>query len=563
MKIKSLKTQYHTFGFSYPYNPDIVEYCRGLKIALGGDTINFDTTHKAWVFSDPVIAAMIMQRYPDCTVDKATLGLLEAATTAMSKEAAKTQGLAEIKTATDSDIVIPGLKGTPYPFQKVGIEFLVKSGGRAILADAMGTGKTIQTIGAILCLHPKRTLVVCPATMKFVWSAEVKKWSGLSAVVIDSDTIISAIDQNTDVWIVNYDLLKRHFNKLIEVNFEMMVLDEVHYCKNILAQRSRIVKVLASKIKQIIMLTGTPMLNRPIELFNPLSILDPKIFNNYYSFANKYCGAHRTKFGIDVSGATNSEELKQKLDKYMLRRRKEDVLKDLPEKVRVDIPVELEGVGAKLYSKAYHNFAQFLRENKEKTDPEIKKALQAEKLVRLNFLRELSAHGKLDDAEELINNIIASGEKVVVFASFVKPLKELAERFGAVAVMITGETDNKDRFEIVKKFQEDESIKVFLGGYKSAGQGITLTAASSVVFLDFPWSPGDGWQAEDRIHRIGSKYSSVTIFQMMAKGTIDDMMKKMLAKKSEIIGGVVGEQNDMTSFQMMMEDFEKEVLNVV
>lgn len=561
MNIKTLHTQYHNFAFSYNYDTAVVEYCRELKERWGNDSFNYDTTHKEWVFSEPIIAATIMQRYPDCVVGKETLTALEEAMLAKSKEIATNQKLTEIKQSEDSSIEIPGLKGTPYPFQKVGMEFLVKSGGRALLCDDPGLGKTLQTIGAILCLRPTKSLIICPATMKYTWEMEVKKWSGLSVVVIKSDTIISKIPADTDVFVVNYDLLKKHLGELIKIPFEFLGLDESHYIKTANTIRSRAVRILANRTKYVVMLTGTPVLNRPVELFNPLNILDPKKWNNYYSFVNKYCGAHRTRFGMDVSGATNSAELKVKLDKYMLRRRKEEVLKDLPEKIRVEVPVNLDEIVGKTYNKAYHSFAKYLRENKDKNDTEIKKALQAEKLVRLNHLRELSAIGKAKDAVELINNIIAGGEKVVVFASFIAPLRQLSDAFGEAAVMITGETDNEERFEIVKRFQEDPNIKVFLGGFKSAGVGITLTAASNVLFLDYPWTPADAKQAEDRAHRIGSMHDSITIYQMKAFGTIDDLMAKMLAKKRSVVEGLIGEGDDQSSMSMVLEDITNQMEN--
>lgn len=564
MEIKLIDNQYHSLGFFYPYHPDTVEFCRMLKTSWGWQAFSYDAAYKAWAFSDPKILGAIVAKYPQVVVGEEVKKFMATMENETLDEWMKNNGLDEAKSADDVNIEIPGLKGGAealMPFQRVGVDFLVKSGARAILADEPGLGKTVQSIGAILVLQPTRSLIICPATMKYVWENEIKKWSDLSCIVIDSKTVISEIPLDTKVWIVNYDLLKRHLPELIKVSFDFLGLDESHYIKTPNTQRSRYIRLLARAIKYVVMLSGTPVLNRPVEIFNPLNVLDPKVWNDWHRFTERYCGAKRTRFGLDVSGATNTEELKGKLDKYMLRRRKEDVLKDLPDKVRVEIPVELNGVPASEYSKAFHSFAKFLREDKGKSDIEIRKSLMAEKLVRINSLREISANGKLKDAIELIENITEGGEKIVVFASFVAPLKKLAEHFGDRSVLLTGSTENEERFEIVKRFQEDPNVKVFLGGIKSAGVGITLTAASNVLFLDYSWTPADHKQAEDRAHRIGSTHDSITIYQMRAKGTIDDIMFKMLAKKRDVVESLVGEGDDQSSMSMVLEEITNQIID--
>ena len=563
MEIKLVNTQYHSYGFFYPYNMEVVEFCRGLKNAWGWQEFSFDALNKAWVFSNPNIITAITQKYPKCIVSQEAQDWAAQAHLVDEEWKSYVKELEDTKSAKDSGIEIEKIKGELYPFQKVGVEFMTKTaerGGhiRVLLADDPGLGKTAQSIATILSKGFEHTLVVCPATMKYTWEAEVHKWSELSAVVIGPATKVSEIDPSTNVWIVNYDLLKRHLTELVKCSFDLMILDEAHYIKTPNTIRSRAIRVLAKGILDIIMLTGTPVLNRPVEIYNPLNILDPKEWNNYYRFVDKYCGAHHTRFGLDVSGATNVETLKAKLDRYMIRRRKEDVLSDLPEKIRVEIPVDLNGSAAKTYYRAYHNFAKFLRENKGKNDDQVIRALQAEKLVRINALREIAAEGKLDDAKELITNIVNSGQKIIVFASFVAPLQKLAMYFGDEAVLLTGDTPNQARFDMVREFQENPKIKIFLGGIKSAGVGITLTEASNVLFLDYSWTPADHKQAEDRAHRIGSKHDSITIYQMRAKGTMDDIMYKMLAKKRDIVESIVGEGDDQSAMSMVLEEITKE-----
>lgn len=560
MEINILNSTYHSLAFTYPYDPKVVEFCRMLKGSWGFQQFSFENAHKAWVFSDPRILSAIVTKFPECKVSDEVKKFLDKTATEKLEEEGRLHELTDLKESDDSNIKIPGMKGELYPYQRVGVDFLVKSGARAILADDPGLGKTLQTIGAILVLRPERSLIICPATMKYTWESEVKKWSDLSAVVIDSKTVISEIDLNTKVWIVNYDLLKRHLPELVKIEFGFLGLDEAHYIKTSNTQRSRAIRILARQTPHVVMLTGTPVLNRPVEIFNPLSILDPKTWNNWHRFTDRYCAARYTRFGRDVSGASNVEELKNKLDKYILRRRKEDVLKDLPEKVRVEVPVDLRGDSSVAYRKAFNNFGKFLRENKGKNDTEIIRALQAEKLVRINTLREIATHSKIDDAAELIENIVQSGQKIIVFSSFVEPLRQLSYRFAEQCVILTGETSNEDRFKVVKQFQEDPETKIFLGGIKSAGVGITLTEASNVLFLDYSWTPADHKQAEDRAHRIGSTHDSITIYQMRARGTIDDIMFKMLEKKRGVVESIIGEGDDQGSMSMVLEEITNQIL---
>ena len=555
MKIITLSTDYHSLGFTYSYDPIVVEFCRMLKNSWGFQQFNFDSTNKAWVFSSPTICEAIVAKFPQVEVSAQARAYLDKTAIELLEEQGRMNELQNLKEAKDSSIEIPGFKGTLYPYQKVGVEFIVKSGGRCILGDDPGLGKTAMTIASILTLKPGKVLIVCPATLKYTWKSEVEKWSDLTCAVLDGKSDLSKI-MDTDVIVVNYDLLKKFYSGLSKIPFGFMGLDESHLLKSGTTIRTKCVRALAKNIPYVVMLSATQVLNRPVELFSPLNILDPKTWNDWHAFTIRYCGARRTRFGLDVSGATNIEELQRRLSRQFMRRKKEEVLPDLPAKVRVEVPVDLDAKSQEDYSKAFNNFMRFLRENRGKTDPEIMRVMQAEKLVRLNTLREVAVLGKVSPAIEIIENIISSGAKINVFSSFNAPLKELSTYFGSKAVMITGETSNEDRFEIVKKFQNDPEVQVFLGGFMSAGVGITLTAASNVLFLDRAWTPSAMVQAEDRAHRIGSTFESITIYSMHANGTVDEQMKKMLTKKIEVIEGLTGEWNDMTYVQMVMSEIE-------
>jgi len=565
MKIEILNTKYHQFGFTYDYNADVLKFCRLLKDSWGWQNFSFDPGHKAWVFSDPRIIEAVYERFPEAVISPEVRELVKDLITLEQEKSRTAQFIEELKHATESDIVISGLKKELYPFQKVGVEFLVRSKGRAILGDDPGLGKSAQTIGYIQVAEPKRTLIISPATMKFSWEAEIAKWSELSTQVIESDTHIASISPDTRVWIINYDIVTKHLEELLKVKFELLVLDEAHYIKSPTAKRSKSVRKLAKGIDRVVMLTGTPILNRPIELYNLLSTLNEKEWGSYFRFASRYAAAHRTRFGLDVSGSSNMEELKTRMAPYFLRRTKEEVLAELPPKVHTLIPIELTGEYRRMYDKAENEFARFLRENKGKREKEVRQALQAEKLTRMNALREIASSAVVSDALEIINNVVASGEKILVFSSFNFPVEVLQSKLGHQAVILTGKTPNEERFDLVKTFQNDPTVQVFLGGIKSAGVGITLTAASHVLFLDYSWTPADHKQAEDRAHRadeLTKTHESINIYQLHAMDTIHDLLKKMLDKKKKTVDSVIGgfDDDDQSAMNMVLAEMEARAL---
>lgn len=411
----------------------------------------------------------------------------------------------------------------------------------------MGLGKSLQAIAYIKHKELRRTLVVAPASVKYSWEKELKKWTNLSYVLIDSQTDLNKIDASVEVWIINYELLKKNINTLTKVHFDCLIGDEAQYCKNLTAQRTKAFRLIARNILSVILLTGTPLLSRPVELYTLLNIIDPLTWNNYYEYVRRYCNAHQTRYGLDVSGVSNIEELSTRIQRYYIRRKKSDVLTDLPEKIHIPFPVQLEKQKAQEYDKAEENFAEYLIEHSGKQPAEVAKTLQAEKLARLNVLRQLCSQGKLPAAYELIDSILESREKILIFSSFVAPLEELHTHYGDKAVILTGKTEMGERGKIVERFQTDSDVKILLGGFKSAGVGLTLTAATAVIALDLPWNPADMQQAIDRAHRIGQT-GSVSVYYITARGTIDDKLQEILDRKQKIFDKLIdGTTDDNTN----------------
>ena len=333
-------------------------------------------------------------------------------------------------------------------------------------------------------------------------------------------------------------------------------------CKSIKAIRTKAFRAISRNIHSVVLLSGTPLLSRPSELFSLLNIIDPKTWNNWYDFARKYCNMRQTRWGVDTSGASNTEELHARIKRYFIRREKSEVLKELPPKNFIDVPIELTGDSLTEYSEAAKDLAFYLRRYVGKQPPEIAKALAAEKLTQLNVLRQLCALGKIDTAIELIENIVDSGEKVLVFSSFVEPLARLQAHFGSKSVLLTGQTPVADRQGIVESFQGDKNVQVFLGGYKSAGIGLTLTAASNFLGLDYPWNPADLSQSIDRLHRPGQKAESVNVYQITAKDTIDEDMKETLDRKQNIFDQVIdGKVEDKVASETMEKAVDRVLKN--
>ena len=540
MKIVKNNNGIFSYGLESQFTPELLVFCQRIRNSVGAKEFNWEKDSKLWGFNKIEIVEMIKNRFPSVELDPGILLRYEMYQTELELDVMKVAQAEVIKNATDSNIEIKNVKGELYPYQKVGVEFFINNRGRAILADTMGLGKTLQSLAYVAHTGHSKTLVVCPASMKYTWEAEAIKWTKLKPFVITTKDVLDIDSYNKhDVFVINYDILKKNFKALSALRFDCMVCDEFHYIKNRTAQRTKAIMALATKIPHILLLSGTPMLSRPIELYTGLKIMDPFTWGDYRGYSIRYCDGHQGYWGWDEKGASNIPELKSRISRYFLRRLKTEVLKDLPPKQHTDIAVDLSPEKQREYNLAVDSFRLYLKQIKKASDKKILKALQAEKLVKLQELRKITTDGKTASAIQTIQDIIDSGQKVVVFSVYNEPLEVMLKKFGKKAVTITGKTDTKERGNIVKKFQEDDSVQVFLGGTKSAGVGITLTSATNVLFLDYSWVPADHEQAEDRIHRIGQMADVVNIYQLYSKGTIDDYMRQLLSGKKKIFNQLI------------------------
>jgi len=345
---------------------------------------------------------------------------------------------------------------------------------------------------------------------------------------------------------------------LNQKGIKILVLDEVHYIKNYKAKRTQAVQQVKSE--KIIALSGTPLLNRPIELWTTLHLVAPKIFKDFWYFAKRYCNAHQTRYGWDMNGASNLEELAMKLrTTIMLRREKKDVLMELPDKIRTVIPLKLQlsveiikiENEIKNILKQLEEMTARINELKQKIkageveEKELKdeiekirlRRMESQKVAfeRIEKYRQEIAKAKLPFIVEFIRDIITqNGDSLVVFCHHQEIYDALLKEFGDIAVGIVGGMDARERQEAVEKFQNDKNIKIFVGSIHAAGEGITLTRASKVVFAEYDWTPAKMIQAEDRVHRIGQK-EIVNSYWFSVINSIDEMFIGKLIQKMNII----------------------------
>ena len=426
------------------------------------------------------------------------------------------------------------MKKELYPFQREGVAFIEAKKGRVLIADEMGLGKSLQAI-TYLQLHPelRPAIIICPSSLKLNWLKEWRDSTGDTCPEVLSGR--TPYKTSGDVLIINYDILSGWVDHLKTIHPKIIIFDEAHYTKERSAKRTQAAKELCKNVPHVIALTGTPVVNRPIEMFNTLQILEPTRWSSFWKFAKKYCGAYQSRWGWVYNGSSNTNELHQLLTQtVMIRRRKAEVLKQLPAKTRTVIPLEI--TNRKEYDMAEDDFLSWLSgKDKEKAI----RAAYAEAMVKMEMLKQLTAHGKMEQCIDWVNDMIESGQKLVLFCTHRVVVDTLMNKFKDIAVKVDGSVTGEDRAKAVEKFQTDSSCMLFIGNIKAAGVGITLTAASNVAFLEYPWSPGDLVQAEDRIHRIGQEAESVNVWYLIAVNTIEDSIIKLLDKKRKVIDSVV------------------------
>lgn len=413
------------------------------------------------------------------------------------------------------------------PYQRTGTAFL-KSKQHALLADEMGLGKTIQAIAAINEVDAKKVLIVCPAGLKLNWQNELKIWLAKELKIYVVAKRSAVIPKDADIIIVNYDIISHSniFYQLRDRTYCVVICDEAHYLKSIGTARTKAMlnsKGLIRQGKYKWLLTGTPVLNRPMELFAILRVLANDLitpYNTWARYAYKFCGAFHDEWGFNTRGASNLEELNRRLKPFMLRRLKKDVLQDLPDKVFQTIPLEVKG-------KLVHWVDM---EKNQPQDVIDRYKLNAE-LGSMAEIRQGLALAKLEQCYEHIDEALRCQEKIVVFAHHRSVMDALLLRYRPyMPVCVRGGMTSGQKQDAVDAFTNNPRCRIFFGNIQAAGVGLNLQIASHVIFIEYSWVPGEIQQAVDRCHRIGQKNTVVAQF-LIVKDTLDEVMMGSVINK--------------------------------
>lgn len=452
------------------------------------------------------------------------------------------------------ELTIPLKMGEMRDYQKKGVARGLQL-KKYINGDMPGLGKTLQSIAtleaaAIMGEDVFPALVICPSALKINWMREFEQWTGRKAIVLNDKIKTSWHVYNeigeADVFVVNYESMRKYFVKKypkdlktaadIEMDpridrFKSVIIDEIHKLKNTSSQRSKIALRMTRGKTYIIGLTGTPVVNKPSDLIAQLAIIAKiKRFGGVDGFKARYCEGG--------SGASNLKELNFLLNKNcFFRREKHEVLKDLPAKMRQTIFCTLDSKTQEEYTKAENNFRSFLVSN-DFTDKEIAKKLRSEVIVKITMLLQLSAKGKIEAAKEYIDEILDSGQKIVVFCRHRIVVDMLCELYPQ-AVRVTGSENEVQKQNSVDSFQKSDKTNIIIGSHRAAGVGLTLTASSEVLFLELPWTFADLEQCEDRCHRMGQP-ESVRCTSLLGENTIDNWLYELIMEKKKIADAVTG-----------------------
>lgn len=519
---------------------------------------------KKWWTDEPTKAAQLAE-HAEPTLRARLLAAHEKKAAAVAASAAS---------APTAPIDVPCPTGLAYlPYQIAGIAAMITRPA-TLLADEMGLGKTVQVLGVINADPDVRTvLVVCPATLRINWQREAEKWltREFKCHVVEGREPPSA---DANFVVVNYDKLvgaggKNLVEALLAREWDLICVDEAHYLKNPDAQRTKVVLgavakkgaegkpgLIAKARRRRLLLTGTPIPNRPIEAQPLLGALDSANFGNFFRFAKRYADAKQEllptgKWVWDFSGASHLDDLQERLrSTIMVRRIKRDVLKELPQKRRQIVVLAPNGAAGALEeertawahreeaidalqaevdlahasgdAEAYAAAVAHLREAGSVTFTEMSQA------------RHQTALAKVEAVTAHVDNLLEGGvNKLVLFAHHRDVIAKFVEHFGSRCVSITGATPLGERQVAVDRFQSDAVVQVFVGNIQAAGVGITLTAASTVVFAELDWVPANVTQAEDRCHRIGQS-EMVLVQHLVFDGSLDARMAQTLVAKQEI-----------------------------
>ena len=422
-----------------------------------------------------------------------------------------------------------------------------------LLGDEMGLGKSLQSLTVAALDFDRgladRVLVLCPPKLVYNWLEEIEKFTHFKTIPLEGTPkrraeLLDALkdDLTVEVVVAGYTMVQKHLDELNEIGFQICICDESHELKTPSSKRWKAVRKL--EVQRWFMLSGTPMMNRPNELWTTLNRIDPSTFDNYYVFTHRFCtfGGFKRK---QIVGVRRPKELATILDAVMLRRLKTDVL-DLPDKQYTTKVVGLTTLQKKLYKEALTEFQLTLP-----NDPDPMELEQG--MVRFLRLKQICAtpatlgfedkSDKLEVATDLASELVDNGNKVVMFTNFRGVLASMASRLAELEIpvyQLHGGIKVADRQQAIKDWTESDEPGVILAMIQVAGVGLNMTAARHAIFIDKAYVPGVNDQAADRLHRIGASVAHpVEIIELFCKGTVEARVEQILKTKRAMFDDVV------------------------
>lgn len=558
-----------TYKLSFAYHPKLVEIIKRIPSAP-----KWDGTDKVWIVRKQSIcypegrdARWYVEAFANWAVQKC-----------LCSKISRSEETNEIA------YEIPPLKPfdgehymqlDPYQYQLEGVRYALEH-QRCIFGDQPGLGKTLQAICSVVKAHKEAmvwgesfpVLVICPAALKVNWQREFKKFAGISSIILDDKNkhewhrYLELMDGGGDlacpVIITNYESLRKYFVADIKESnrmslrsikfderiklFRSIIIDESHKCKSTKTQQSKFVEGICKGKRFVFALTGTPVVNNNTDLIQQLKILNRlEDFGGYKKFVSRYCDGPKQ--------SSNLRELNYRLSvTCFFRREKAKVLTQLPDKMRQYITCDITNRNE--YFAAEKDVISYLRQYKNASDDKIERAIRGQVMVKIGILKQIAAKGKIKAVSEFIHDVIDGGEKLILFA-YLKEVVEALKKEFPDAVTVTGSDNITQKQNAVDRFQNDPECKLIILNYKSGGTGLTLTAASRVGFIEFPWTYSDCEQAEDRAHRNGQK-KAVNCYYFIGDKTIDNYMYSVIQNKKSIANEVTG-----TTTQI-----EEDILNI-
>lgn len=432
------------------------------------------------------------------------------------------------------------------------------------------THNTAQALLTINMRHPVEALIVCPSILKYNWLKEARKWmiGHITVYIYESQKIryykarMTNHNKDTVLHIINYDILEKFKDRLMNTPFNFFISDECHYIKNGDSTRSKISQELAKKAKWKIFITGTPIYNKPKDLFVTLNLIDPNMFGDKFQFEQRYCGAYKAKGATKYGTATNVDELNTILRaNYMVRRLAKDVMKDLPEKVKdvivinesdLNLIVEKEKKAvedSRIEEEKLVNEIDKLRElskSNQEYEADYKERVKKLREIRFKNFGELSRIRKelaikktpyvVNFVKEILDNSEDPLSKIVVFGHHTEVLEKLfIELKKYKPVIITGKISDRERQESINLFSQKNDTRVFIGSMGAAGTGVDglQNHCNVAVFAELDWTPSLVDQAESRLQRIGQK-ETVWVYHIVADESLDSKIIKMMMEKEAV-----------------------------